>query len=78
MFGKPDASSRHKVVLSSVTQSQVVDIDRKNDTVEKLAVGLLLLLFTHEELGRGNCTKPVRGDIEQLDSERLWAIKCNK
>ena len=43
------------------------------ESLEKLAIGLL---FNHEELRRGNCTKPVRDDVQQLDSERLWAIKC--
>ena len=55
VFEKLDGSSRHKV--SSVTQSQVVDIERKNDTAQKLAIRLILLLFIHEELSRGNCTK---------------------
>ena len=66
-------SSRNKV---SVTQSQITDVERKNDSAEKLSKALLLLLFSSVELGRGNCTKPIREDIEQLDSERLWAIKC--
>ncbi len=41
-------------------------------------MSLLLLLFTLEEIQKGNCTKPVRGDIVQLDMNRLWAIKCKK
>ena len=48
-----------------------------NDTAEKLAIALLLLLFTPKVSAHGNCTKPVRGDISQLDSEQLWAIKSN-
>ena len=51
-------------------------VERKNDSAKKLSKALLLLLFSSVELGRGNCTKPIREDIEQLDSERLWAIKC--
>ena len=58
-------------------QSQVQNVERRfNESPERLALGLLLLLFTTEELSQGNCTKQVRHDIKQLDSERLWTIKC--
>ena len=76
VLGDPVGSSHQKVILPQFTQAQILDIERKNDAPEKLAIGLLQLLFTTEELSRGNCTKPVRGDIQQLDSERLWAIRC--
>ena len=75
-FGNPHGNPRNKVVLSLVKPSQLLDVERKNDTAEKLARSLLLLLFTHSELASGNCTRPVREDIKQLNSERLWAIKC--
>ena len=64
------------LVLHNFTQAQVLNAERKTSTQEHLAVSLLQLLFTTEELSKGNCTKPVREDILQLDSERLWAIKC--
>ena len=38
---------------------------------------LLSFLFTQDELSKGNCSKPMRFDIEQLNAERLWPIKCN-
>ena len=76
-FGNPHGNPCNKVVLSLVKPSQLLDVERKNDTAEKLARSLLLLLFTHSELASGNCTRPVHEDIKQLDSERLWAIKCN-
>lgn len=78
VFGNPQGCSCHRVILSSVTPGQVLKAERLNNTPEKLASALLYLLFSSEELSRGNCTKPVRSDIIQLDSERLWAIKCNK
>ena len=59
-------------------QAQVLDAERKSNNAEKLARALLTLLFTHDELSHGNCTKPVRDDITQLDTERLWAIKCKQ
>ena len=62
--------------LPKFSQSQVREIERRSDTVEKLAKGLLHLLFTNDELAHGNCTKPTRPDIQRLDSDRLWAIKC--
>ena len=58
------------------TQAQVREVERRNDTPEKLAVGLLLLLFSPKELAAGNCTKPIRDDITELDSDKVWAIKC--
>ena len=76
VFGNPKGNVRQKVVLHNFTQAQVLNTERKTSTQEQLAVSLLQLLFTTEELSKGNCTKPVREDILQLDSERLWAIKC--
>ena len=67
---------RDKVCLPHIKQSQVQEVERMNDTPEKLAVGLLMLLYTPDKLSSGNCTKPIRNDIMQLDSNRLWAIKC--
>lgn len=58
------------VTLQCVTKEQLLDVERRTGTAEKLAVGLLQLLFSHEELKTGNCSKPVRSDINQLDSER--------
>ena len=78
VLGNPDGPCREKVILTNVTQVQILDAQRMHDTPEKLAIALLLLLFTETELSHGNCTKPVLGDIKQLDSERLWAIKCKK
>ena len=77
-MGNPDGPCREMVILTNVTQAQILDAERMHDTPEKLAIPLLLLLLTATELSHGNYTKPVRGDIKQLDSERLWAIKCKK
>ena len=76
IFGNPAGSPRQKVMLTSVTQSQILAIERTSTSPEKMAIALLHLLFSNSELARGNCTKPVREDIRQLDTERLWAIRC--
>ena len=76
LLGDPQGPSRQKVYLTCVTQSQVLDAERSTSTAEKLATALLLLLFSTDEIAHGNCTQPIRGDIKQLDSEKLWAIKC--
>ena len=76
VFGDPHGSNKTCVVLYTVMQSNVLDTERKNNTSEKLARALLQLLFSSQELATGNCTKPTRPDINELDSERLWAIKC--
>lgn len=75
IFGDPSGNKRNKVILP-ISQARLLDVERRNDTAEKLARALLSLLFTPTELAKGNCTKPVREDINELDSERLWAIKC--
>ena len=76
VLGDPNGMERNRVQLHCVTQAQVLDADRKSDSPEKLARALLQLLFTSKELAKGNCTRPMRSDIEELDSERIWAIKC--
>ena len=77
IFGNPNGSEGiHRVTLSNFTQHEVTKTVRNSDTPEKLASGLLFLLFTNQELASGNSTKPVRPDINQLDSNRFWAIKC--
>ena len=77
ILGHPSGGERQRVELKGVHQSEVQAVERRSsETPERLALGLLLLLFTSEELSTGNCTKPVRKDIKQLDAERLWAIRC--
>lgn len=77
ILGDPNGKEGlQRVILTNLTQAQVTEIDRNHDTAEKLAGGLLLLLFSLDELASGNCTKPIRDDIKQLDGNRLWAIKC--
>ena len=67
-----------KVILGSIIQGQITSIEHTTSSAEKLARGLLLLLFNQDELAKENCTKPVRADTQQLDHERLWAIRCKK
>ena len=77
IFGDPNGiEGVQRVCIPTYSQKQVLEVQRKYDTPEKLAVGLLQLLFSAEELAQGNCTKPIRDDIVQLDSDKLWAIKC--
>ena len=71
-----DPRSSCKVTLGSLKQEKIQGVERTTTTPEKLARGLLAVLLSPEELARGNCTKPVRPDIKQLDTERLWGIKC--
>ena len=75
IFGNPKGNSRTRVVLTTVTRSRVLEVERTCNTAEKLARGLLQLLFSPDELSKGNCTKPIRDVIGELDGERLWA-KC--
>lgn len=77
IFGDPHGGPREKGEVKDLTQHELRSVERRySETPERLAVGLLLLLFTSDQLKRGNCTKPVRKDIDQLDPDRVWAIKC--
>ena len=76
VFGNPNRKLRDRsVILRNVSHDQLLDVERRCSMPEKLALGLIQLLFTPEELKSGNCTKSIRSDIEQLDTKRLWAIK---
>lgn len=44
-------------------------------TAEKLAVNLLLSLFSEQELATGNCTKPRKDGILLLDQVKISAIR---
>ena len=68
LLGDPNGSDRHKVFLTNnIKQGQILNAERKSTSQEQLAISLLLLLFS---IITGNCTKPVREDILQLDTER--------
>jgi hypothetical protein len=76
IFGDPHGGPREKVEVKDMTQNDLRSVERRySDTPEGLAVALLLLLFTPDQLKHGNCTKPVRKDIDQLDPDRVWAIR---
>lgn len=47
------------VCIASFTREQVLDVEQKSLSPEKLAINLLFSLFSPEELKKGNCTKPV-------------------
>ena len=72
-FGNPrDPSS---AVLMGITREQLWSAENSGITPEKLAVNLLLILFSEAELARGNCTKPQREDIQLLDQYKISAIR---
>ena len=58
ILGDPLGGPRQKVELREFQQSDIKAVKRRNnESPEKLALGLLLLLFSTEELSQGNCTK---------------------
>ncbi len=57
LLGNP--SSRDKIFMAGVSSAAILNAV----TPSKLAVNLLTVLFSHEELATGNCTKAVRSDI---------------
>ena len=48
---------------------------RRNNTAEKLAGGLLYLLFSTEELASGNCSKPTRSGHTATGSQQIVGDK---
>ena len=76
LLGNPQGKTN--IWIPNIKMEQLLNVERCSSTAEKLAVGLLLLLYTREELRSGNCSKPIRSDIQQLDPERLWGIKCKQ
>lgn len=64
------------MVVEGVSSSQVVRAENVSPNASKLAVNLLTVLFTQEQLATGNCTKPNRSDIELLDQHKVEAIRC--
>ena len=49
--------------------------ENSSSTAEKLAVNLLLSLFSEQELATGNCTKPRKDGILLLDQVKISAIR---
>ena len=64
VLGDPNGGERDHVLLHCVTHAQVLDAERKSDSPEKLARALQQLLFSSQELAKGNCTRPLHSDIE--------------
>lgn len=46
-------------------------LEDASTTPPKLAVNLLVALFTHDELAHGNCTKANRADVKLLDQIKI-------
>ena len=74
-FGDPNKDSQRVFIPNcGISREQVLDVERRAGTPEKFAIGLLLLLFTPAELQWGNCTKPLRDDIQELDSAKVFGL----
>ena len=58
-----------------MTPTLVLHAENVSSSASRLAVNLLTSLFTPEELGSGNCTKPNRSDIVLLDQKKIQAIR---
>lgn len=72
-LGNPrDPEKRVQVNLST---DQLKRAEIKGVSPEKLAVALLEVLFTFEELSTGNCTQPRKEGIRLLDATKLNGIR---
>ena len=61
--------------MKNISREAVLNAESISATANKLAVNLLSVLFTQQELATGNCTKPSRDDIFLLDQEKIQAIR---
>ena len=73
ILGNPASPTR--VRLTDIQSAAVMHAENISANAKKLAVNLLSVLFSHEELAVGNCTKPVREDIMLLDPEKIRGIR---
>ena len=64
-----------RVFVKGITQDAIVMAENSGATPERLAVNLLTVLFTETELANGNCTKPRKDGIMQLDGTKVKAIR---
>ena len=60
-----------KIYIEGISANLISHAENVSATPEKLAVNLLTVLFKHEELATGNCTRPKRDDICILDQTKI-------
>ncbi len=70
------SEEKKRVLVPGVEQERIKFAEGISGTADKLALNLLTVLFTNEELRRGNCTTPRRADIVVLDDSKCNAIRC--
>ncbi len=77
-FGDPRShiSEGRKVWIEGVDADKVVSAETLSPSPDKLAVNLLMVLFSMTEVASGNCTTPKRSDIHLLDQKMIGAIRC--
>ncbi len=63
------------ILIENVARENVVHAENISDSPQKLAINLLKVLFTHQEISHGNCTKPNRDDITILNPTKIQAIR---
>ena len=79
-LGDPSTHShlRLKIWIPDTNASRISAAEVASHDADKLAVNLLLALFDPRELATGNCTKPRKPGVRQLDPDKVLAIKCKK
>lgn len=62
-------------MIADFSPRALMHAENSSGSASKLAVSLLIGLFTHSELATGNCTKAQREDIQLLDQTKINAIR---
>ena len=63
------------VVLDDISNDAILHAEAISTSAQKLAINLLSVLFTQEEISTGNCTKPNREDIKVLNPLKIQGIR---
>ena len=69
-------SERKKVWIEGADSERISAAESISYDAEKLAINLLIALFTFTELASGNCTKPIKGCYSLLDQRKIHGIRC--
>lgn len=62
-------------VAVDITPEELSRAENMGTTPEKLGIQLLFVLFTKEQLSKGNPTKPRKPGIQLLDQTKIKAIR---
>ncbi len=76
ILGDPNGPPSKNTNLSSPSQHRITSIEAVSKGASKLALKLLSILFTKEEIAAGICVRSTGGEGSLLDQTKIQGIKC--